>query len=165
MEQMVPSGATAVDLSDGLAQGAMQVVSFKLGHEEFALDILLVQEINRKIEITRVPKAPDFVEGVINLRGKIVPVLSLHKRLGLPPREWNGQSRIIIVVVATRMLGLLVDAVSEVLTIPAHMLQPPPPLGMGVEASYLKGVAKLEDRLIILLDLAKVLAATETAMA
>jgi purine-binding chemotaxis protein CheW len=135
----------------------VQIVSFKLGAEEFAVDILLVQEINRIVDITTVPKAPAFVEGVINLRGKIVPVLDLRKLFGFPKADPTDQSRIMVVDVQGRVLGLVVDSVSEVLRIPAHILEPPPSLMAGVSASYIRGVGKIEDRLLILLDLGRVL--------
>ena len=140
----------------------LQLVTFNLGSEEFALDILLVQEINRRVEITKVPKTPEFVEGVINLRGKIVPVLDLRKRFGLVGHEFTAQSRIIVVNIDNRVLGLLVDSVSEVLQIPAHTIEPPPPLVAGIDAAYIKGIGKFEDRLLILLDLGKVLSKNKT---
>jgi len=151
----IPTAET--DHEAGEAGEMLQVVSFKLGAEEFAVDILLVQEINRIVDITPVPKAPTFVEGVINLRGKIVPILDLRKRFGFPDADTTDQSRIIVVDVQDRVLGLVVDSVSEVLQIPAHILEPPPSLVAGVSASYIKGVGKIEDRLLILLDLGKVL--------
>ena len=151
----IPTAET--DHEAGEAGEMLQVVSFKLGAEEFAVDILLVQEINRIVDITPVPKAPTFVEGVINLRGKIVPILDLRKRFGFPDADTTDQSRIIVVDVQDRVLGLVVDSVSEVLQIPAHILEPPPSLVAGVSASYIKGVGKIEDRLLILLDLGEVL--------
>ncbi|HLG44333.1 MAG TPA: chemotaxis protein CheW, partial [Nitrospirales bacterium] len=144
----IPTAET--DHEAGEAGEMLQVVSFKLGAEEFAVDILLVQEINRIVDITPVPKAPTFVEGVINLRGKIVPILDLRKRFGFPDADTTDQSRIIVVDVQDRVLGLVVDSVSEVLQIPAHILEPPPSLVAGVSASYIKGVGKIEDRLLIL---------------
>jgi purine-binding chemotaxis protein CheW len=150
--------ATAdTDHEAGESGEMLQVVSFKLGAEEFAVDILLVQEINRIVDITPVPKAPTFVEGVINLRGKIVPILDLRKRFGFPKADTTDQSRIMVVDVQGCVLGLVVDSVSEVLQIPAHILEPPPSLVAGVSASYIKGVGKIEDRLLILLDLGEVL--------
>ena len=140
----------------------LQLVTFNLGSEEYALDILLVQEINRRVEITKVPKTPEFVEGVINLRGKIVPVLDLRKRFGLVGHEFTAQSRIIVVNIDNRVLGLLVDSVTEVLQIPAHTIEPPPPLVAGIDAAYIKGIGKFEDRLLILLDLGKILSKKKT---
>lgn len=162
---MAKYGATGVVETDheaGDSREMLQIVSFKLGAEEFAIDILLVQEINRIVDITMVPKAPAFVEGVINLRGKIVPILDLRKRFGFPKADTTDQSRIIVVDVQGRVLGLVVDSVSEVLRIPAHILDPPPSLMAGVSASYIKGVGKIQDRLLILLDLGKVLGDQET---
>ena len=126
------------------------------------MNILVVQEINRRVEITKVPKTPEFVEGVINLRGKIVPVLDLRKRFGLMGREFTGHARIIVVNIDTRVLGLMVDSVSEVLWIPSHTIEPAPPLVAGIDAAYIKGVGRFEGRLLILLDLGKVLSAPQT---
>src|SRR2546421_4822085 len=139
------------------AEEMLQLVTFKLGSEEFALDILVVQEINRRVEITKVPKTPEFVEGVINLRGKIVPVLDLRKRFGLVGHEFTAQSRIIVVNIDNRVLGLLVDSVSEVLQIPAHTIEPPPPLVAGVDAGHIKGIWEVEGRLLVFLGFGEIL--------
>lgn len=140
----------------------LQLVTFRLGNEEFSLDILKVQEIIRHMDLTRVPKAPDFVEGVINLRGRVIPVLDLRKRFGLPADERTNETRIIVVEVDNNTVGLKVDAVSEVLRLPADTVEPPPSIVTGVESDYIKGVGKLEGRLLILLDVAKILTKTET---
>ena len=140
------------------ADELLQLVSFKLGEEEFAVDILLVQGINRMAEITLVPKAPAFVEGVINLRGKIIPVVNLRARFGLAGAGSNAEARIVVVNVENRVLGLLVDSVSEVLRLPAHTIEPPPSFVAGIGTDYIKGVGRIADRLLILLDLAKALA-------
>lgn len=139
----------------------LQLVTFRLGKEEYSLDILKVQEIIRHMELTRVPKAPDFVDGVINLRGKVIPVIDLRKRFGLPVDEKTNETRIIVVDVATRTVGLKVDAVSEVLRLPSDTVEPPPAMVTGVESDYIKGVGKLDGRLLILLDVAKILTKTE----
>ena len=165
MEHTVGSATVEENGGVSVVGEMLQLVTFNLGSEEFALDILLVQEINRRVEITKVPKTPEFVEGVINLRGKIVPVLDLRKRFGLVGHEFTAQSRIIVVNIDNRVLGLLVDSVSEVLQIPAHTIEPPPPLVAGIDAAYIKGIGKLEDRLLILLDLGKVLSANEKDLA
>ena len=139
----------------------LQLVTFRLGNEEFSLDILRVQEIIRHMEITRVPKAPDFVEGVINLRGKVIPVLELRKRFGLGYNERTNETRIIVVEVDDKTVGLKVDAVSEVLRLPADRVEPPPAIATGVDSDYIKGVGKLDGRLLILLDVEKVLTKSE----
>lgn len=139
----------------------LQLVTFRLGNEEFSLDILRVQEIIRHMELTRVPRTPDFVEGVINLRGRVIPVLDLRKRFGLPSDERTNETRIIVVDVDNRTVGLKVDAVSEVLRLPADTVEPPPAIVAGAESDYIKGVGKLDGRLIILLDVSKILTGTE----
>ena len=139
----------------------LQLVTFRLGNEEFSLDILRVQEIIRHMELTRVPRTPDFVDGVINLRGRVIPVLDLRKRFGLPSDEKTNETRIIVVDVDNKTVGLKVDAVSEVLRLPADTVEPAPAIVTGAESDYIKGVGKLEGRLLILLDVEKILTRTE----
>jgi purine-binding chemotaxis protein CheW len=112
-------------------------------------------------EITNVPNAPNFVEGVINLRGRVIPIVDLRKRFGLEAKEHSKATRIIVVMIDQVTVGLIVDEVSEVLRIPEDTVEPPPPIVAGIEADYIKGVGKLEDRLLILLDLNKILSQEE----
>lgn len=154
---------TLESASSASAANETQVVSFGLGQELFGVDILKVQEINRMPEITKVPQAPEFVEGVINLRGKVIPVIDLRKRFGLPRREYDKETRIIVVEVADNTVGFVVDNVSAVLRIPEESIEPPPPIAAGVRAEYLSGVAKLDSRLLILLDLDNLLSNEEKA--
>lgn len=135
----------------------LQLVTFTLEKEEYAVDILSVQEINRITEITRVPNAPDYVEGVINLRGKVIPVVNLRKKFGLDNRETDDSSRVIIMDIQGVTYGLVVDSVSEVLRIPANIVEPPPPMASSMSSMFIKGIAKLENRLIILIDIDKCL--------
>ncbi|UCC45265.1 MAG: chemotaxis protein CheW [Candidatus Zixiibacteriota bacterium] len=135
----------------------LQLVSFKIGSEEFGVDILKVQEINRMVDITRVPQAPHYVQGVINLRGKVIPVVDLRKRFNLEVQEHDKNTRIIVVDIGGTIMGMIVDAVSEVLRLTAGTIEPPPEIVTGINAEYIKGVAKLEDRLLIFLDLSKVI--------
>lgn len=139
----------------------LQLVSFVIESEEFGIDILKVQEIIRPVAITRVPNAPTFVEGVINLRGRIVPVIDLRKRFGLAEREQDQHTRIIVVELSDRVVGFMMDAVKEVIRVDAGIIEPPPDLAIGIDTHYIKGVAKLADRLLILLDLEEVLTADE----
>ncbi len=139
----------------------LQLVSFLIENEEFGVDILNVQEIIRPVDITRVPNAPAFVEGVINLRGRIVPVVDLRKRFNLPQRERDKNSRIIVVELGDKIVGFMVDAVREVLRVDASVIEPPPELAIGIDAHYITGVAKLDDRLLILLDLERILTEEE----
>jgi purine-binding chemotaxis protein CheW len=139
----------------------LQLVTFRLDNEEFGVDILKVQEINKMVDITRIPNAPPFVEGVINLRGKIIPIVDLRKRLGFDGRSFDKSTRIIVVELDGTVLGFIVDSVSEVLRISAGIVEPPPPLVSGIESEYIEGVGKLDNRLLILLELKKVFTLTD----
>lgn len=130
----------------------LQLVGFHVGGEEFALDILRVQEIIRLQELTRVPSSPEFMDGVMNLRGKIIPVITLRKRFGIDQVAPDKQTRIVVVEIRGTVLGFIVDSVSEVLRIPFNTVEPAPRLGK-VDREYVSGVGKLDDRLLILLDL------------
>lgn len=136
----------------GLSAGEarqLQLVTFAVGSEEFAIDILSVQEINRMMALTRVPESPPEVEGVINLRGRIIPVVDLRKRFRMPAGERSEHSRIVVVEVEGRTTGFIVDRVHEVLRIDSRIVEPPP---SASDADFIAGVGKLEDRLLILLD-------------
>ena len=139
------------------AEELLQLVSFNIGTEEFGVDILKVQEINRMVEITRVPQTPDYVEGVINLRGKVIPIIDLRKRFCLEVKEYDKDTRIVVVDINGNIMGMVVDSVSEVLRIPRNTIEPPPQIVTGINTEYINGVAKLEDRLLIFLDLSKVI--------
>ncbi|CUS98332.1 chemotaxis protein CheW [Candidatus Chrysopegis kryptomonas] len=139
----------------------LQLVSFKIGSEEFGVDILKVQEINRLVQITQVPNAPSFIEGVMNLRGKVVPIVNLRKRFGLSLKEYDKNTRIIVVDLNGKTVGFIVDSVSEVLRVSKNVVEPPPELVSGIDSEYITGIAKLEDRLLILLDLEKILTVEE----
>ncbi len=135
----------------------LQLVSFNLGQEEYAVDILKVQEINRLVDITSMPNSPFYMEGVINLRGKVIPVINLRKKFGLENREMDSHSRIIVVDVG-ETIGLIVDSVSEVLRLSSDTVEPAPEMITSeCSSEYIKGVGKLEDRLLILLDIEKLL--------
>ena len=148
---------------DNTAGEILQLVTFKVCDEEFSVDILKVQEIIRMSEITRVPNAPEFVEGVINLRGKVIPVIDLRKRFSLPYKERDDESRIIVVESDNRVVGLIVDGVSEVLRLPASSVEPPPDVLSSVNPEYIHGIGKIDTRLVILLDLERVLSKDEMA--
>lgn len=141
----------------------LQLVTFRVGTEEFAIPILSVQEINRMMQITRVPQSPPFVEGVINLRGKIIPVVDLRRRFGLEQATNSNDTRIIVVEVGGRVIGFTVDRVNEVLRIEENIVEPPPAMVCGVDTEYVRGVGKLEDRLLILLELGRLFGAEELA--
>ncbi len=142
-------------------QELLQLVSFKIGEEEFGVDILSVQEINRMSQITKVPNTPHFIEGVINLRGRIIPVLDLRVKLGLLKLEHNKNTRIVVVELKGQTIGFIVDEVSEVLRIPKNITEAPPAMVGGIDSEYITSIGKLEDRLLILLDLEKILSLSE----
>jgi len=134
-----------------------QLVSFEIENEEFGVNVEEVQEIIRLPEITRVPQAPFFVEGVINLRGDILPVIDLRKRFDLEATQKTNATRIVVVNTDSKTTGIIVDSVSEVLRLPKDSIEPPPPIIAGIEGKYLRGIGKLNggEKLIILLDLKK----------
>jgi purine-binding chemotaxis protein CheW len=139
----------------------LQLVSFNIGTEEFGVDILKVQEINRMVDITKVPRSPDFVEGIINLRGKVIPIIDIRKRFNMELAEHDKNTRIVVVDIDGQVMGMIVDSVSEVLRIPASTLEPTPEVVTSVDSDYIRGVAKLEDRLLIYLDLSRILSGEE----
>ncbi len=141
----------------------LQLVSFKIANEEFGVDILNVQEINKMTTITKVPNAPEFVEGVINLRGRVIPIIDLRTRLKLERKEHDKDTRIIVVEIVGRTVGFIVDAVKEVLRIPMNITEAPPELVTGIDSEFIRAVGKLEDRLLILIDLEKVLSSSDHA--
>lgn len=143
------------------ADRLLQLVTFTISSEEFGLDILKVQEIIRTMEITRVPRAPEFVEGVINLRGKVIPIVDLRARFGMESKSHDSHTRIIVVEVNSLIVGFVVDSVSEVLRIQSNTVEPPPPIVSGIDSEYINGVGKLDDRLLILIDINKLLSYPE----
>jgi purine-binding chemotaxis protein CheW len=130
----------------------LQLVSFSVAAEEYGLDILRVHEIIRTQPLTRVPNLPDYVEGVINLRGKVIPVIALRRRLGIESAPPDKNTRVVVVEIHGQTIGFIVDAVSEVLRIRADTVEPTPRIGT-VEREYISGVGKLDSRLLLMLDL------------
>jgi len=134
-----------------------QLVVFDLADETYGVDIGSVREIIRIQEITKVPRTPDYVEGVINLRGKVIPVIDLRKKFGFEKAEVTKDTRIVVVDINGADIGVVVDAVTEVLRLSSDAVEPPTGVITTAESDYLLGIAKLESRLIILLDLQKAL--------
>ena len=135
----------------------LQVVGFRIGEETFGVRIGSVREIVRVPEITAVPNAPDTIEGVINLRGKIIPVMDLRKRFGQTETQPDKKNRILVVELDNKLVGLIVHSASEVLKIPPSEIESPSSVFADSESSYVTGVGKLKGRLIILLDISKLL--------
>lgn len=140
-----------------------QLVVFDLANEHYGVDIAAVEGIIKMQAITVVPRAPQFVEGVTNLRGKVLPVIDLRKRFGLPPAEGSRDMRIVVVEMNGLTVGIIVDAVSEVLRVSEDAIEPPSPIVTTVDSAFIRGIAKLDDRLVILLDLSKVLTVQDQA--
>jgi purine-binding chemotaxis protein CheW len=139
----------------------LQIVGFRIGRETFGLPISLVHEIVRPPEITNVPHAPEYVEGVMNLRGRIVPVIDLRRRFGGAATKNSRLNRVLVVDVESRAVGLIVDSASEVLKISDAQIEPPPNVLTDAATSYVTGVAKYQGRLIILVDLRRILQSGE----
>ena len=138
-----------------------QLISFEVGDEEYGLDILRVKEVIRIREISRLPKAPSFVKGIINLRGDVIPIIDLRDKFGLEHKEYTAMTRVIVVDVEEKLVGMVVDAASQVVRIPADQIDPPPPLVGGLSAEYIRGIGKLDESLVILLRIDKILSTEE----
>ncbi len=147
------------DVSRTVDEEEVQLVVFQLGHEEYAVEVSQVREIISMVDVTRLPNAPAFMKGVVNLRGQILAVIDLAERLDIMPGE--GDRRIIVSEVGDNRVGMIVDSVSEVLRVPAGSIEPNPVLSREAEAGMIKGVIKQQNRLLILLDAAYVLRAVE----
>lgn len=145
----------------GFAADSNQFLTFTLGEEEYGIDILKVQEIKGYSTITRIPRAPSYIKGVMNLRGTIVPIIDLRSKFGLEPTNYDQFTVIIVVVVQGRAMGLIVDTVSDVLNIPAGDIQPTPEFSGSLDTDFISGMGKSGDKLIILLDVHKVLGIDE----
>jgi len=142
-------------------EGETQLVVFKLEHEEFACNINDVREVLKMVRVTPLPRSLDFVEGVINLRGEVIPVIDLRKRFGLQEIEITDDSRIIIVEVEERMVGLIVDSVSEVNRLANEQIQDAPDQVAGQQTKLIMGVGKIDERLLIILNLDRILSSEE----
>ncbi len=140
-----------------IKNAAKQFVVFKLGNEDYGIDILRVKTIEKMSSITRVPKTPDYVKGVMNLRGEIVPIVDLRSILNLPIVTYNDNTRIIIVYADEVTVGLIVDSATEVINIDSELIEDPPDSLEGIEVNNIYGIGKLDGRIIILLDVYKML--------
>lgn len=149
--------AMVQELAHREGSGTLQLVSFRLGQEEYGVEITKVQEIILMGEITKVPQTPEYIKGLINLRSSVIPIVDLRLRFGLPPQDTTDETRIMVVNVRGKTIGIIVDAVSEVLRINKDQIAPPPPTVAGLGREYLTGLVKLDKRLLILLDIERIL--------
>jgi purine-binding chemotaxis protein CheW len=136
--------------------GTMQLVSFTLGKELYGIEITKVREIILITEITRIPETPHYLKGLINLRSTVIPVIDLRARFGLPEGDLSDESRIMVLQACGKTIGIVVDAVSEVLRVKQEQIAPPPPTVAGLGREYLSGLVKLDKQLLILLDIDKI---------
>lgn len=137
----------------GTAEDENQYLTFELADEEFGIDILQVQEIKGLTHLTQIPNMPDYIKGVMNLRGTVVPVVDLRAKFNLPTSDYDRFTVIIVVNLGSRIMGLVVDAVSDVLNVGAEAIEPAPELGVGIDTNFLSGLAKSSDRLVTLLNI------------
>jgi purine-binding chemotaxis protein CheW len=156
-EQLTAKSAYASDTN--------QFLTFALGQEEYGVEILKIQEIKGFSAITPLPNAPPYVRGVLNLRGTIVPIVDLRKKFGMPEEAYTKFTVIVVVQVKGQTLGFIVDAVSDVLTVTGADIQPTPDLHGQVDTSFINGLARANEKLVILLDIDKVLTAAEAVAA
>ncbi|HMO45503.1 MAG TPA: chemotaxis protein CheW [Rubrivivax sp.] len=142
-----------------------EFLAFKLGHEEYGIDILRVQEIRSYDKPTRIANAPDFVKGVINLRGAIVPIIDLRLKLKLAQADYDAFTVVIVLNLGARVVGMVVDAVSDVITLGPEQLRPVPELGGALRGEHLLAIGALDQRMLILVDVAKLLCGAEIGLA
>ena len=162
--QGLPSSPRPHDIESSEVAGTMQIVSFHLADEVFGVAITKVREIILMCEITQVPQSPPYVKGLINLRSTVIPVVDLRCLFGLPESDHGHESRIMVVQVGIRTVGIIVDGVDEVLRISQKDVAPPPPTVSGLGNEYLEGLVRLEEQLLILLDIDKVLGGESQAL-
>jgi len=141
----------------------VQVACFRLGVDLYAIDIMRIKEIIRPLKLTCLPRFPDFVEGIINLRGVVIPVIDLRKRFDLPKIETTSNTRLLIVKLAGQVLAFVVDEVDEVVTVSVKDIKSPPHLGEGIDAEYLLGVCLVKEEMIMLLNIDRLLSSNEAS--
>lgn len=165
MQQTEHRDTEQAGMASGINAGpAQEFLTFVLGAEEYGVDILKVQEIRGYDTVTRIPDAPDFIKGVINLRGTIVPVVDLRLKFKLGKVEYNDFTVMIILNLGDRVVGMVVDGVSDVLALNDSQLQPPPDLQGPLRARYLKGIGTVDERMLILVDIEKLMTSDEMAL-
>lgn len=151
------------DIAAGNAE-SREFLVFSLGNEEYAVDILKVQEIRDYANVTRIANAPDFIKGVTNLRGTIVPIIDLRIKFHLDKFEYDDQTVVIVVNVGERIVGIVVDGVSDVMTLTTDQIKPAPEFGVTLSSDYLSGLGSLDDRMLVLVDIDKLLTSEEMAL-
>lgn len=154
----------ALAYNDNGDDGAMEVLVFTLGSEEYAVEILKVQEIRGYSGVTRIANVPDFVKGVTNLRGNIVPVVDLRIKFEIGSAEYNEHTVVIVLNIGERVMGMVVDGVSDVLSLSPDQIKPAPDFGSSLSTEYLKGLGSIDERMLILVDIEKMMTSRELAL-
>ncbi len=149
---MIDPGAKAQEL---------KLACFRVGEQVFAMDIMQIRQIIRPLKITPIPKAPDFVEGMINLRGMVIPLLDMRKRFDIPIERPEAETRVIIASVDRQVVGMVVDEVTEVITIPQSEVQPQPQMIAGIQSEFLTGVCRYQDQILLIINLNAILSSEE----
>ncbi|WP_423709377.1 chemotaxis protein CheW [Undibacterium sp. WLX3042] len=156
---------TKADTEDSLAQQKDQeFLAFRLGSEEYGIPILLTQEIRNFEPLTRIANAPEYLKGVMNLRGVIVPVIDMRLRFATGEATFDASTVVIVLNIDGHVIGMIVDSVSDVVTLPAVAIKPPPDMGMTFSSDYLVGLGDIDDRMIILLDIEKLMSGPELGL-
>jgi purine-binding chemotaxis protein CheW len=143
---------------------SIQIVCFKIGREEYGLEILAVQEILKLPKVTRLPKSADFIMGVINLRGKVIPIVDLSRRFNIEGTESLPDRRAIVVEIRGKKVGLAIDSVSHVIKVDEKDIEPPPPIVKGISSRYITGIVKLKEGFVIMLDIKQIFSAEEISL-
>lgn len=151
-------------LESAVLTGNKEFLTFRLGAEEYGIDILKVQEIRGYEQPTRIANAPEFIKGVINLRGTIVPIVDMRIKFGCGQADYNAFTVVIILNVANRVVGMVVDSVSDVLELSAEQVKPAPELSSAVDASYILGLGSVGERMLILMDIERLMSASDMAL-
>jgi purine-binding chemotaxis protein CheW len=157
MAQTIETITQEATKQNGIGADERQYLTFTLGNEHYGVDILRVQEIRGYTAVTKIPNTPPHIKGVLNLRGTIVPIVELRTKFGMPTIDYTMITVIVVVVVRAKIMGLVVDAVSDVLNIDKKDIQPPPQFGAKVDVSVLNGIGKCGDKLVSLLDIDRLL--------
>ncbi|MFM9924740.1 chemotaxis protein CheW [Variovorax sp. H27-G14] len=147
-----------------LASGRLEVVTFKLGEEEYGIDIQKVQELRGYDAVTRIANAPDYIKGVVNLRGIIVPIIDMRIKFKLGDPTYDQFTVVIVLNIGGRVVGMVVDSVSDVITLTAEQIKPPPELGAALDADYLIGLGTLDERMLILVDIDRLMSSDEMGL-
>jgi len=147
-----------------IKETTVEVLAFRLGQEEYGVDILKVQEIREHDAVTRIANAPDYIKGVVNLRGNIVPIIDLRLRFNLDTREQAGAGVVIVLNIAGRIIGMVVDGVSDVVSLSADEILPAPQMGTALDTEFLLGIGTIDERMLILLDIERLLSSDELGL-